>query len=231
MPKIAVVLRRVRAPKVVEVHVSTAVGALRDVNRWPKFSVEIGGEDSTELGVAYAPDGGTVVFRKILAANKDGKRVYNMEQLVKQITLSLQTDQNKETHLFNDYESIEEAFGDDTCLSRHLKWDLGTCKKGKKVNLTERVTIEKNKLIITRVEIYLHFEGDKNRYKIFSSRNEPVTILDNSNFTHAIGFKNNPYWLLHFYSSNCNTWDNPNHDGTEFGEYMWNNYTNNNSDK
>ena len=218
---------RVRTPQELEVHVSTAISALRDGSKWPKFTVEIGGEDTATFKEAYAPDSGTVVFRKKLAANDEGKRIYNMAQLVKQITLKLTTDEDEKTGLRNHYLDFEEAFGDDTCLARHL-WGVGTCKKGYKANLKDRVIIEYNKLIITRVEIYLRFADDKNLYKIFSSRSsrdKPLTVLDNSHQVYMVtGFYNNPHWLLHYYSSKCNAWDNPNHDGTEFGKYIWSNY-------
>ena len=225
---------RVRTPKQLEVHVSTAIGAMRDDSKWPKFSVTLGGEDGVDFRGAYAPDGGTVVFTKRLTTNDEGKRVYNMKQLVNHIGLHLRTEPNKKTGFFNDYEKFEEAYGDDFCLERRSFFIVGgACRDGKRTNLKESMMIEYNKLIITRVEIYLRFEGDKNSYKIFSSRSsrdEPLTILDNSNATYTItGFDNNPHWLLHYHSSKCNAWDNRTHDGTEFGEYIWNNYINNNS--
>ena len=219
---------RVRTPSMLEVHVATAIGALRDARHWPQFTVEIGGEDNKEFPSAYVLDGGTVVFRKIFAA----PHYFNMEELIKKIELILTTepsDKLKNTGYINGYLEFEEGFGKYFCAEDSL-WGLD-CKRHDQ--LKEKVMIEKNRVLINKIEIYLRYKNDDRLYKIFSSRNRnnnPLTILDNSVRNYLVNnFKNNPHWVLHNYSARCEPWGDANHDGSDFGEYIWGNYIAKNS--
>lgn len=233
--------RTLRAVEQLEVHVSTSVSALRNESKWPEFTVELGGMDEgfyrgEEPIYAHALDGGTVVFRKMFPIEKVGDKIedyYNMVELISEIKLILKTTENDsdetndETSKYvpiNDYVVVEESFGPEICIER--KWielKLNCIDSSKKQQQTD-YTIETNRLHIDRVEIYLYFANDDRPYKVFashSSAQEPLAILDNIVRDYSIvGFENNPHWLLHYHSAKCDAWQGD-HDGSEFGDYIW----------
>ncbi len=216
-----------KAVEELEVHVSTSVSAMRKADKWPEFKVELGGSDDGEFAWASALDGGTVVFRKMFPVKKkDGKvhDYYNMEEILQGIKLVLNSEDR--TNYINDYVEFKESFGGTFCAERRWGSVFG-CKKGKTLTMKKNFSVETNRLHIDRVEIYMYFADDDRPYKVFashSSRREPLVILDNIVRSYSVaGFKNNPHWLLHYYSAACDMWQKD-HDGSEFGQYIWNKY-------
>ncbi len=217
--------------QMLEVHVATSVSALRNEDKWPEFRVELGGKDSEDKDSevwAHALDGGSVIFRKMFPVKHEGKDIqgYNMKEAIQEIKLILKTDGriNKNGYI-NDYVVFKESFGGKFCIKRG-RWTLQLdCKQHK--TMESEVDIETNRLHIDRVEIYLYFADDDRPYKIFASNTsaqEPLVILDNVVREYSVaGFQNNPHWLLHFHSNRCEPWQEE-HDGTEFGKYIWNKY-------
>ena len=213
--------------KELQVHVATSVSALRKEGQWPEFKVALGGKDAGVFAWAHALDGGTVMFRKMFPVKQEGKDIqgYNMKEAIREITLELRTDERINEHGYiNDYVLFKDSFGSEFCVEERWRW-LGGCRK--ETTMQEQVIIETNRLHIDRVEIYLYFADDDRPYKVYASRpsaQEPLVILDNIAQQYSVaGFKNNPHWLLHFYSSRCEAWQED-HDGTKFGEYIWDNY-------
>ena len=215
--------------QMLEVHVETSISALRKEDKWPQFKVLLGGKDSEEFAWAHALDRGTVVFRKRFTVKQDGKDMlsYNMKEAIREITFELNTVDRINNGYVNDYVTFKDSFGSSICLERHLWGNWGTCKRGRETQLKNDINIETNRLHIDRVEIYISFADDDRAYKVFASRSsaqEPLVILDNIVRQYSIaGFDNNPYWLLHYHSARCEPWQED-HDGSEFGEHIFNEY-------
>lgn len=217
--------RTLRAVEQLEVHVSTSVSAMRNESKWPEFTVELGGKTEgftkgEKYIYAHALDGGTVIFRKnfpIKKVNGEIEDYYSMEEVIGEIKLKLKTVEEG-----NEYVAFKESFGPEICIER--KWLKTRCIDSSKRQQQTDISIETNRLHINRVEIYLYFADDDRPYKVFASRSsaqEPLAILDNTVQEYSIaGFNNNPYWLLHYHSAKCDAWTED-HDGSEFGQYIW----------
>ncbi len=201
-----------------EVHVSTSIGAMRAAEHWPLFRVKLGTSGQNDFGKVPAVDGGTIVFRTTFALDEaEPTHGYNMQEVVKQITFELTNAAA--------FTALKERFGREFCADG--SWFSG-CGAGQSKTQQRSYYIATNTVIIDRVEVYLYFVDDERPYKVFASDTssaKPLARLDQINQHYSIAnFKNNPHWLLHYHSRRCKSWGDKNHDGSDFGKYVWDNY-------
>ena len=217
-------LAKRRVVEKLEVHVATSIGAMRSDKPWPLFSVNLGSPNPDKkvvgLGEVPAVDGGTIIFRKNFAIDeKDKTHGPSMEDVVKQITFKLDASEAR-------YIELKNYFGREYCTERHL-WGRGWCKE-EKTTSQQSYLVPTNTISIDSVEIYLYFVDDERPYKVFASdtsMSKPLAYLDKIMPEYQVAnFKNNPHWLMHYYSKKCETWGDAKHDGSKFGKYVWENY-------
>ena len=201
-----------------EVHVLTSISGWRSPKEehWPKISVDLG--ETTGFAPAPVLDGGRVVFKRTYLKEGDKERTHNMES-IQQINLELEPlSQQAGYEAVTVFANISEPLGQKVCIGGG-NW-IGMCKKwGYRTDVTN---IEGNQVTVHWMAIYAKFEGDSSKYRIFSTPlQEKVVVLRDAVRSYSISdFKSNPFWVMHYYSDKCNSWEAL-HDGSEFGKKVW----------
>ena len=201
--------------KQLEVHVHTRISPLRayeppnDSRMWPKITVDLG--DDNVFEEAKVIDGGVIVFRRTNTFDDDKPD----EQLSKHSIAGIQRIVIELTDSQRFLGEFKESVGRKHCTTRGFLWLAcrGSFRK------EDTYYQEANKVIIDKVEMLVRVDDSDKDYKIFSA--EPKVELSSAILQHEfVGFKQNPHWILHAYSSKDEGWQGD-HDGSELSKKIW----------
>ena len=210
--------------KELEVHVHTRLSPLRayeplDDKKWPKITVDLD-DESNGFKHAKVIDGGVIVFSREYQPDPEKKDKKNIEERYSQtinhlqkIEVKLDDDDTDRGWVFAEF---KEEFGRKHCESRFLGSCEGSYSKGK-------IYFEEgNKVLIDKVEVRVKLVGDTNNrfYKIFADDQQTIELSSAVRHYNFDGFRQNPHWVLHAYSSKCDGWSGD-HDGSEFAREVW----------
>lgn len=206
--------------KQLEIHVHTRLSPLRvytppDDEKWPKITVDLG-DEGEKFPDAKVIDSGTVIFsREFLPDKKIKKKKEQYGYTIKHFQKIEVKLADRQEWVFVEF---EEKFGRKQCRDRGF-FNL-SCKG--KFYQGKKYYEEANKVIIDKVEVFVKLVDDDNDnlYKIFSDDQQKITLGSAIRRYNFDGFRQNPYWVLHAYSSKCDGWQD-NHDGSKFAQEVW----------
>ncbi|MDE3269887.1 MAG: hypothetical protein OYH77_06350 [Pseudomonadota bacterium] len=201
-----------RKLKRLEVHLRARAGFQRQAQDFPEVELKLGLANQKDQ-TAEIIDGGATVYASDFAE----PRLNSMGDIA-QITFKRL---NAST-----YDEVDYPYGQGYCTERAL-WGTGWCKKDHTVYDEDTYYIEGQTVIIDGVDIYAQYPNDSRKYLIYSSlpAENPLATLSGITPIYSVpSFRNNPHWVLHYHSANCDGWSNANHDGSDFGREIWDKY-------
>ena len=199
-----------------EVHLRARIGFQRKANASPKVKLEefISLPDGVYHPTATIIDGGTTVF------------VYNFKKphvttidSIENITLFKES--------LPEYYESKFKYGRGYCTKRAL-WGTLWCTKKDAVQ-HDTYHHEGDTIVVDGIDIYAKYPNDKRKYLVYSSlpteQHQPLAVLSGVTPRYSVpSFRNNPHWVMHFFSSKCDGWGTADHDDSDFGREIWNDY-------